>query len=181
MQTAKPIGIFDSGMGGLTVAREIKKALPNENIIYFGDTMHVPYGDKSKETVVEYSKNIVDFLLSKKCKAIVIACNTASANAFSELQQIMPKGIPLIDVISPVTDHVSFQLYQKIAVVATKATIASNVYKKKIKSNNKHLQVVEMATPLLVPIIEEGLQICNHVPQKKNLACKHITKFAQSF
>lgn len=156
MSKSGPIGIFDSGMGGLTVAQEIKRVMPNENIIYFGDTMHVPYGDKSKETVVEYSKAIAKFLLEKECKCIVMACNTASANAFTEVREVLPKDIPLFDVINPVANHVAYELHQKIAVIATKSTVNSNLYKKKIRKLNKHINVYEMATPLFVPIIEEG-------------------------
>lgn len=93
MKSEQSIGIFDSGVGGLTVAKEIKRLMPNENIVYFGDSKHLPYGDKSKETVIGYSTKITKFLLSKKCKAVVIACNTASANALSDVQQIAQKEL----------------------------------------------------------------------------------------
>lgn len=150
------IGVFDSGMGGLTVAKEIKRILPEENILYFGDTMHLPYGDKSKETIVGYSQKIADFLLRENCKSIVVACNTASSYAFSELKEQVPKGFHVFDVISPVAEKVAFELHQKIGVIGTKATVNSGIYKQKIWKLNRHLKVVEFATSLFVPIIEEG-------------------------
>ncbi len=151
-----PIGIFDSGVGGLTVAKEIRRVLPNESIIYFGDTMHVPYGDKSKETIVKYTTQITRFLMQQNCKAIVIACNTAAANAYKEILAETNKDIPVFDVITPVTEKVSFELYQKIGIIATKGTVNSGIYKKKIKKLNKYIEIIEIATPLFVPIIEEG-------------------------
>lgn len=156
MNKAAPIGIFDSGVGGLTVAKEIKRILPNESIIYFGDTKHVPYGDKSQETVTKYAKHITEFLLESGCKAIIIACNTASANAFEEVSTACEGKALLFDVITPVAEKVAFELNQNIGVIATKATVRSGIYKKKIRQFNKHLKVIELATPLLAPIIEEG-------------------------
>ncbi|MFA9290383.1 MAG: glutamate racemase [Solirubrobacteraceae bacterium] len=153
-----PLGIFDSGVGGLTVVKEINKILPNENLIYFGDTKHVPYGDKSKETIIYYSKQITEFLIKENCKAIVIACNTATANAHKDIVELAKKfKIPVFDVITPVAEKVGLELNQKIGVIATKGTINSGIYKKKIKKFNKSIEVLELATSLLVPIIEEGL------------------------
>ena len=151
-----PIGIFDSGVGGLTVAKEINRLLPNESIVYFGDTKHVPYGDKSKETIVGYTTQITRFLMQENCKAIVIACNTAAANAYKEIVGETKKKIPVFDVISPVAEKVGFELHQKIGVIATKGTINSGIYKKKIRKYNKEIEVSELATSLFVPIIEEG-------------------------
>lgn len=156
----QPIGIFDSGVGGLTVAKEIKRRLPNENIIYFGDTKHLPYGEKSREAIAEYSTQIVKFLLEKNCKAIVIACNSATANALKEVKEIVGGQVPIIDVINPVAEKVAFEIHNNIGVIATKATIASGIYKKSIRKHNKFIKVDELATPLLVPAIEEGLK--NH-------------------
>jgi glutamate racemase len=156
MKSEQSIGIFDSGVGGLTVAKEIKRLMPNENIVYFGDSKHLPYGDKSKETVIGYSTKITKFLLSKKCKAVVIACNTASANALSDVQQIAQKRALVFDVISPVAEKVSFELLNKVGVIATKATVSSHIYKKSIHQLNPHLLIEELATPLLAPMIEEG-------------------------
>lgn len=157
MNENRPIGVFDSGVGGLTVAKEIKRLLPNESIIYFGDTEHLPYGDKSKETITGYSVKITKFLVKSKCKAIVVACNTATSNSIDEIRKAAGK-IPVIDVISPVANKVAFELHQKIGLIATKATVNSHAYKKSIKKLNKHIKVVELATPLLVPIIEEGFR-----------------------
>lgn len=151
-----PIGIFDSGVGGLTVAKEINRILPNESIIYFGDTKHLPYGDKSKETIVDYTTKITQFLLDQNCKAIVIACNTAAANAYKEIKMLINKKVPVFDVISPVAEKIGCELHQKIGVIATKGTVNAGIYKKKIIRHNKELEVFELATPLFVPIIEEG-------------------------
>lgn len=151
----RPIGVFDSGVGGLTVAKEIKRLLPKENLIYFGDTKHLPYGEKSKEAIEEYTRAITRFLASQNCKAIVVACNSATSNAIDVIRE-EAGDIPVIDVISPVAKKIAFELHQKIGVMATKATVHSHAYRDSIKKHNRHLKVVELATPLLVPIIEEG-------------------------
>ncbi|MDR1877586.1 MAG: glutamate racemase [Flavobacteriaceae bacterium] len=157
----QPIGIFDSGMGGLTIAREIKRLLPNESLIYFGDSKHLPYGDKSKEVIIEYSNHITRFLLEKGCKAIVIACNTATSNALNEVKSLAKeKNVPVYDVISPVAEKMAFTFNQNVGVIGTKSTIASHIYKKSIRKLNRHIEVQELATPLLVPVIEEGFN--NH-------------------
>ncbi|MEX1000810.1 MAG: glutamate racemase [Crocinitomicaceae bacterium] len=151
-----PIGIFDSGIGGLTVAKAISEALPNEHIIYFGDTAHLPYGDKSKESIQTYSKRITGFLLSKGCKAIVIACNTASSQAYSEVKKVYP-NVPIVNVIQPTVKYCT-EKYEtgKIGVIATKGTIKSRVYARKIVKKNPNLKVHQQATPLLAPMLEEG-------------------------
>lgn len=155
MTDNRPIGVFDSGVGGLTVAREIKRLLPNESIIYFGDTKHLPYGDKSQKTITDFSTAITRFLLEQNCKTIVIACNSATSNSLEEIKETA-NGTLVVDVISPVAEKIAFELHQKVGVIATKATINSHAYKNKIRKLNKHIKVVELATPLLVPIIEEG-------------------------
>ncbi len=161
MKENQPIGIFDSGMGGLTTAKEVKKLLPYESLIYFGDSKHLPYGDKSKEVIIEYSEQITRFLLKKNCKAIVIACNTATSNALNEVKALAKeKNVPVYDVISPVAEKVAFTFNQQVGVIATKSTIASHIYRKSIRKLNKHIEVHELATPLLVPVIEEGFN--NH-------------------
>ena len=148
-----PIGIFDSGIGGLTVAHALKKTLPNESIIYFGDTEHLPYGEKSDEAIGNFSKRITKFLINKDCKAIVMACNSASSVAF-DLVRKQAKDIPVFNVIDPVVNAVASNCSNcKIGVIGTKATIQSGVYTKKICSS---AIVVALATPLLVPMIEEG-------------------------
>jgi glutamate racemase len=152
-----PIGIFDSGIGGLTVAHAIKKALPDESLIYFGDTAHLPYGEKSKEAIQNYSSKICEFLLEKKCKVIVIACNTASSLAYETVKKLVGQRAIVIDVINPVVDAVCSRFNDlKIGVIATKGTIGSDIYSKKILKKNSSLEVASLATPLLVPMIEEG-------------------------
>lgn len=152
-----PIGIFDSGIGGLTVANAIRKILPNEQLIYFGDTAHMPYGDKSPEAIKFYSLKIAKFLLDKQCKIIVIACNTASSHAFHELVHFLGDQVPIINVIDPVVDLMLKNTTDKrIGVIGTKSTIRSDIYAKKFKAANPSLEISSLATPLLAPMIEEG-------------------------
>lgn len=151
-----PIGVFDSGVGGLTVAREIMRQLPNERIVYFGDTARVPYGSKSKETVTRFSRQIVRFLQMQDVKAIVVACNTASAYALDELEQEV--DIPIIGVVKPGAKTAIEATHNgKIGVIATQATIGSGIYKRYIEENDTSVSVVEKACPLFVPLVEEGL------------------------
>ncbi len=160
LDSSQPIGIFDSGVGGLTVAKEIKRLLPHENLIYFGDTKHLPYGEKSREAIIGYSTKIAQFLLDNNCKAIVIACNSATANALSEILELVDGSVPVIDVINPVAEKVAYEIHNNVGVIATKATVNSGLYKKSIRKHNKFIKVDELATPLLVPAIEEGFK--NH-------------------
>jgi len=150
------IGVFDSGIGGLTVANAIISQLPKEEIIYFGDTAHLPYGDKSADAIRYYSLKIVKFLLEKQCKMIVIACNSASAAAYKTLLDFYEGQVFFINVIDPLVEIVAQQDYQKVGVIATKATIRSNIYKHKLLEAKPSLKVESLATPLLVPMIEEG-------------------------
>ena len=153
----QPIGVFDSGVGGLTVAHAIAQLLPVEQLIYFGDTAHLPYGDKSQQAIQQYSEKISKFLLMKNCKAIVIACNTASSFAFQHLDNLFGKKVPVINVIDPVVEYVcSEKSLKKIGVIGTKGTIQSGIYSKKILEKNKNLKVQSLATPLFAPMIEEG-------------------------
>ena len=157
MSDNRPIGIFDSGIGGLTVARAIKQLLPEEQLIYFGDTAHFPYGDKEKKSIQNYSKRISKFLIQQNCKAIVIACNTASAASASMLRKELGEQIPLIDVISPVVQFIKENFKtKKIGVIATKGTTHSRVYPKLIHQADDSIEVHTSATPLLAPMIEEG-------------------------
>ncbi len=157
MSSSLPIGIFDSGIGGLTVADAIRKVLPNEQLIYFGDTAHMPYGDKSPEAIKFYSLKIAKFLVDKKCKAIVIACNTASSQAYHELLHFLGDQLPIINVIDPVVKSmVKKGSYHKIGVIGTKSTIRSKVYARKFHEQDPGIQVLSLATPLLAPMIEEG-------------------------
>jgi glutamate racemase len=149
-----PIGVFDSGVGGLTVVREIMRQIPNEKIIYFGDTARVPYGSKSKETVTRYSRQIIRFLESQEVKAIVIACNTASAYALPELEKEV--GIPIIGVVKPGAKVASETTKNgKIGVIATEGTISSGMYEDFLKSTNPEVEVYGKACPLFVPLAEE--------------------------
>lgn len=153
----KPIGIFDSGIGGLTVANAIRKKLTKESILYFGDTAHLPYGDKSPESIRHYAARITAFLIQKKCKAIVIACNTASSHAYQTVVDIAGPDIPVINVIDPVVAKVvERHSGEKVGVIATKGTIESRVYQKRIKKKDQSIKVAAVATPLLAPMIEEG-------------------------
>lgn len=151
-----PIGVFDSGVGGLTVAREIMRQIPNERIIYFGDTARVPYGSKSKETVTRYSRQITHFLQTQKVKAIVIACNTASAYALDELEKEV--DIPMLGVVRPgAKTAVETTKNGKIGVIATEGTIGSKIYSQYIKELKPDVKVLGKACPLFVPLVEEGL------------------------
>lgn len=151
-----PIGVFDSGVGGLTVAREIMRQIPNEKIVYFGDTARVPYGSKSKDTITKYSKQIVRFLRTQNVKAVVIACNTASAYALDEIEKEI--DIPIIGVVRPGA-KVAAEATQngRIGVIATEGTISSQIYSTYIKQINQDVNVIGKACPLFVPLVEEGL------------------------
>ncbi|MCL1901840.1 MAG: glutamate racemase [Endomicrobia bacterium] len=153
-QNKKPIGIFDSGFGGLTVMSAIYKKFPNENLIYFGDTAHVPYGSKSKDTVIKFSKDIAAFLLKNDVKLIVVACNTASAFALPALQKSV--SVPVIGVIEPGAESAAASTKtNKIGIIGTEGTINSRSYAKAIKKISK-AYVFEQACPLFVPLVEEG-------------------------
>jgi glutamate racemase len=152
----KPIGIFDSGVGGLTVAHAIRQILPGENLIYFGDTAHLPYGDKSPESIKSYSEKITDFLIDKDSKVILVACNSASASAFDFLNEKYGGEVILLDVIDPVVDYISAKQFNKIGVIGTKRTISSGTYEQKLSVKSPMTRTVSLATPLLVPMIEEG-------------------------
>lgn len=157
LTAAQPIGIFDSGVGGLTVAHAIKDLLPEEKIIYFGDTFHLPYGDKSSDSVRYYSRKISDFLLEKNCKTVVIACNTASASAFREVTQHVDDRAIVLNVVDPVVNHIcAGEKNGKIGVIGTKGTINSGTYRDKITRKSPATEVISKATPLFVPMIEEG-------------------------
>lgn len=151
-----PIGLFDSGVGGLTVANAIKQLLPSENLIYFGDTAHLPYGDKSAESIIAYSKRITEFLLENKAKLVLIACNSASASAYSSLKESFGEKVILMDVIEPVVDYIASKQYSKVGIIGTKRTIESGAYNSKLLEQNSNIKIASLATPLFVPMIEEG-------------------------
>ena len=150
-----PIGVFDSGVGGLTVAREIMRNLPSERIVYFGDTARVPYGSKSRESIIRFSRQIIHFLQEEHVKAIVVACNTASAYALDEVQKDL--DIPIIGVVKPGAKVAADATRNKrIGVIGTKGTIGSNIYADYIHEIDPEITVVGKACPLFVPLVEEG-------------------------
>jgi len=152
-----PVGVFDSGVGGLTVAREIVRQLPDENIVYFGDTARVPYGSKSKENIIRFSEQIIRFLMTKDVKAIVIACNTASALALDAVREKF--DIPILGVVVPGA-RAAYEATQnkRIGVIGTSATVQSKMYTKIIRGMDSEVEVIEKACPLFVPLVEEGFR-----------------------
>jgi glutamate racemase len=150
-----PVGIFDSGIGGLTVARAIFERLPGESTVYFGDTARVPYGPKSPETVRRYSLEILAWLLDQGVKAVVIACNTSTAHALGALQQVSP--VPVIGVIEPgARAAIAATRGGPVGVIGTAGTIASDAYRRAIHARAPSLEVRQQPCPLLVPLVEEG-------------------------
>lgn len=155
------IGVFDSGLGGLSVLKHFLKTVPGYHYIYLGDTARVPYGDKSPETIYEYTKEAINFLFKKDCRLIIIACNTASAQALRRLQQEwLPTHYPnnrILGVIRPLAEAAAkHEKGKTIGIIGTKATIDSGAYQEEIKNLNPHLKVVQNSAPLLVPLIESG-------------------------
>lgn len=156
-EKTSPIGIFDSGIGGLTVAHAIKKALPHENMIYFGDTAHLPYGDKSEAAIQAYSVRIAEVLIKKGCKVIVIACNSASSAAYELLKEYVRKDLHIINVIDPMVELVKVKFPGRhVGLIGTKRTVQSGVYGRKIDESGEQVTLSSLATPLLAPMIEEG-------------------------
>lgn len=171
-----PIGVFDSGIGGLTVAREIMRQIPNEKIIYFGDTARVPYGTKSKETITKYSRQIVHFLQEQQVKAIVVACNTASAYALDEIEKEI--DIPIIGVVKPGAKVAAEATKNgRIGVIGTEGTIGSRIYSTYINEINPEMQVLGKACPLFVPLVEEGLW---QDPVTDEIATRYLSELIDS-
>ena len=157
LKAEQPIGIFDSGIGGLTVAKAINQQLPQESIIYFGDTAHSPWGNQSASAIQYYASRISQALLDHNCKIIVIACNTASAAAFESVQNIVRNHALLFNVIDPVVNHiVKNHQNQTIGLIGTKQTIKSQAYDTRLRNKTTSIQLNSLATPLLTPLIEEG-------------------------
>lgn len=152
----RPIGIFDSGVGGLTVLDTLRAKLPRENLVYIGDNKNCPYGDKSKEQLLEYTIEICDYFASINVKMIVLACNTTSANVLTELQSRYP-NIPIVGVISSTVHSLLSAQKKSVLIIATNATIQSHKYKSLIEEYDKTVDVYELATPKLVPLIESGV------------------------
>jgi len=156
MEKNAPIGVFDSGVGGLTVVKEIMSQIPNERIVYFGDTARVPYGSKSKDTIIKYSRQIIRFLQAEGVKAIVIACNTASAFAIDTVQKEF--SMPIIGVVkSGAKVAVDTTKNGRIGIIGTEGTINSGMYTSFIKAQNPNAEVIARACPLFVPLVEEGM------------------------
>ena len=154
---SRPIGVFDSGLGGLTVVRALKDLLPNESIVYFGDTARLPYGVKSQSLIKQFSTQITRFLLEKNAKAVIIACNTATAMALDTLKSEF-KNVPMIGVIEPGSEKAIYETNtKKIGVIGTIATISSGAYEKEIQIKDDKIEIISKACPLFVPFVEEGL------------------------
>ena len=151
----RKIGVFDSGLGGLTVVREMQKLMPEESVVYFGDIARLPYGSKSKETITEFSHQIMRFLLKHDVKAVIIACGTASANALEDLQQAY--DLPITGVVEPGAREASRTTKNgRIGITGTEATIRSGAYDRLLKELDPKAQVFSKACPLFVPLVEEG-------------------------
>jgi glutamate racemase len=154
----RPIGVFDSGIGGLTVAAAIHELLPDESLVYFGDTAHLPYGDKSHDLIRAYATRITDLLLSEYgCKTIVIACNSASAAAYEQLRDHHKGSVPVINVIDPMIEAViADDSVHHVGIIGTRATINAGIYQEKLSRRKPTLQYSALATPLLARMIEDG-------------------------
>ena len=150
----KPIGIFDSGVGGITVLKEIQKRLPNENYIYLGDTKNFPYGEKSKEEIVKFAIQNVEYLIKQNVKIIIIACGTATSQAIDILQQKFE--IPIIGIIKPTVEYIKEKEYKEVGVIATEGTIRSSEWERQLKKNISNINVINKACPMLATIAEEG-------------------------
>lgn len=151
----RSIGVFDSGLGGLTAVKQIMNELPKESIIYFGDTGRVPYGSRSKDTIIKYSKNDVNFLLKKNVKVIVVACGTVSSVALSEIKEISP--VPVIGVVEAAASAaIDATKSNKIGIIGTSGTIKSGAYERFIKEKNSEIKTYSKACPLFVPLVENG-------------------------
>lgn len=154
----RPIGFFDSGLGGLTCIPNLMTLLPNEKIIYFGDTARTPYGSKAVSTIKHFSRQIADFLVYNDVKMIVIACNTVSATCVDDLQKRFP-DVPVVGIIEPVAERIADTCsnHNRIGIIGTKVTIQSGAYQQLIHSHNPNLDLSAVATPAFVPLIEEGI------------------------
>ena len=182
-----PVGIFDSGVGGLSVLRSIRALLPEEDLVYLGDTARVPYGSKSPETVRTYCLNITEHLLALGCKAVVIACNTASAFAHGAVEAFA--GVPVVDVIRPVAADVARSGHRRVLVLGTRGTVSSGAYVEALHQHDAGVVVAQQACPLFVPLAEEGWlsgdvprlvtetylrePLATHTPEALILGCTH--------
>lgn len=166
-----PVGVFDSGVGGLTVAREIMRNLPSEKIVYFGDTARVPYGSKSRDTVIRYSRQIAHFLEEQQVKAIVVACNTASAFAVDAVKDEIP-DIPVLGVIEAGAEVAAAETRnRRVGVIGTVGTVGSGIHAQYLKRLDPEITVVGKACPLFVPLVEEGWL---HDPVTTEVATRYL-------
>ena len=170
----RPIGVFDSGLGGLTVLNDLAKSFPNQSYIYLGDLANLPYGNKSKNNIIKCSVSCANFLIEKNVKGVIIACNTSSSYAYKKLKDSL--SIPVYDVINPCAESVSKSNLKKIAIIGTEKTIESNLYFDIIQSFNKKIQIYNVACPLFVPIVEEGLENSSIAISVINMYLKNLKK-----
>ena len=170
----RPIGVFDSGLGGLTVLNDLAKSFPNQSYIYLGDLANLPYGNKSKNNIIKCSVSCANFLIEKNVKGVIIACNTSSSYAYKKLKDSL--SIPVYDVINPCAESVSKSNLKKIAIIGTEKTIESNLYFDIIQSFNKKIQIYNVACPLFVPIVEEGLENSSIATSVINMYLKNLKK-----
>lgn len=169
------IGIFDSGIGGLTVAREILQKLPQYRIVYFGDTARTPYGTKSPKTIIEYAVEDTEFLIAQGAKIIIVACNSASSTAFEALRERFT--LPLFEVIHPAVEQaLRLTRKQRVGVIGTRATVGSGIYERLLKEKRPEIQVFSQACPLLVPLVEEGWL---KRPETKRIVRKYLSPIIQ--
>lgn len=170
-----PVGVFDSGIGGLTVAREIMRNLPAEKIVYFGDTARVPYGSKSRETIIGYSRQIIRFLKEQKVKAIVVACNTASAFALEAVQEEF--DIPILGVIEAGA-KVAAQVTRnkRVGIIGTEGTVGSGIHAEVLKKIDPEITVIGKPCPLFVPLVEEGW---THDPVTVEVASRYLRELQE--
>ena len=172
----KPIGIFDSGVGGLTVAKAILELLPNESVIYIGDTARIPYGTRGRDVITSFATELVEFLLKKDVKYLVAACNTISATCLEEIQKLSP--VPILGVIKPAAkEAIKTTKSGKIGVIGTRATIGSKIYEKELKILSPDVEVTTKACPMFVPIAEEAL---GRHEIAKTMAYEYLTEFKDS-
>lgn len=173
--TANKIGIFDSGLGGLTVFKHILKTLPEYDYLYLGDNARLPYGEKSTEKIYEYTQEAAEFLFQQGCGLIIIACNTASAQALRKLQQdFLPKKYPerkVLGVIRPLAEEFAKKKIKIVGIIGTKATVESKAYQIELAKLSPHIKVEQKCTPLLVPLIEEGW---SNKPETKMILKKYL-------
>jgi len=172
----KAIGIFDSGVGGLTVLAEIRKNLPNENIVYLGDTKNFPYGSKSKEEIIEFAIENVETLIKKDVKAIVIACGTATSQAIEVLKEKF--DIEIIGIIEPTVEYIENQKYNEVGVIATEGTIRSGAWEQKLKEKMPNINVTNKACPMLATIAEEGKA---QSPEGRKVIKEYMAPFKEKY